>query len=94
MSTQLSSSPHRRDPHLLPPPLPPPSPLPPPLQLYIERSTVDAAAPEAFAGFKALVDSGDIVGVRGGIKRTDKGELSVVVQSLEVGGSRAGRVCG
>ena len=55
---------------------------------------MDAAAPEAFAGFKALVDSGDIVGVRGGIKRTDKGELSVVVQSLEVGGSRAGRVCG
>lgn len=29
--------------------------------------------------------SGDIVGVRGGIKRTEKGELSVMVTSLEVG---------
>ena len=29
--------------------------------------------------------SGDIVGVRGGVKRTEKGELSVMVESLEVG---------
>lgn len=32
-----------------------------------------------------LLCSGDIVGVRGGIKRTEKGELSVMVTSLEVG---------
>ncbi len=33
---------------------------------------------------KALVDVGDIVGVHGGIKRTDKGELSVVAARLTV----------
>ncbi|KAL4451821.1 hypothetical protein ABPG75_007483 [Micractinium tetrahymenae] len=55
------------------------------IQLYIERATVEAAqGPDAFTALKNLVDAGDIVGVRGGIKRTEKGELSVVVESLEV----------
>ncbi|EFN55794.1 hypothetical protein CHLNCDRAFT_57712 [Chlorella variabilis] len=54
------------------------------IQLYIERAVLDEAQPEAFAAVKGLVDSGDIVGVRGGIKRTEKGELSVTVESLEV----------
>ncbi|KAI7836054.1 hypothetical protein COHA_010056 [Chlorella ohadii] len=54
------------------------------VQLYIERAVLDEAQPEAFAQFKSLVDSGDIVGVQGGIKRTEKGELSVMVTSLEV----------
>lgn len=62
----------------------------PAMQLYIERAVLDEAQPEAFAAVKGLVDSGDIVGVRGGIKRTEKGELSVTVESLEV----CGGVCG
>ncbi len=33
---------------------------------------------------KNLVDSGDIVGVVGGIKRTEKGELSVMVRQAQV----------
>jgi lysyl-tRNA synthetase class 2 len=33
---------------------------------------------------KGLVDMGDIVGCCGGIKRTDKGELSVVASWLQV----------
>lgn len=54
-------------------------------QLYIERAAVEAAqGPEGFTALKSLVDSGDIVGVRGGVKRTEKGELSVMVESLEV----------
>ena len=45
----------------------------------IERATVEASqGPDAFTALKTLVDAGDIVGVRGGIKRTEKGELSVV----------------
>ena len=33
---------------------------------------------------KTLMDIGDIVGVTGSMKRTDKGELSVVAQDLQV----------
>lgn len=54
------------------------------LQLYIERATLEAADPESFTMLKQLVDSGDIVGVHGGIKRTEKGELSVMVESAQV----------
>jgi hypothetical protein len=32
---------------------------------------------------KNLVDAGDFVGARGGLRRTDKGELSVVVDTVE-----------
>jgi hypothetical protein len=35
-------------------------------------------------GLKALLDIGDIVGAEGGIRRTDKGELSVVASSVQV----------
>ena len=38
----------------------------------------------ACSDLKALVDVGDIVGVHGGVKRTDKGELSVVAARLSV----------
>ena len=34
---------------------------------------------ESFDDLKTLVDIGDWIGVEGGIKRTDKGELSVLV---------------
>ena len=33
---------------------------------------------------KTYLDIGDIVGVHGGIRRTDKGELSVTATSVEV----------
>ncbi|KAL4853325.1 Lysine--tRNA ligase [Chlorella vulgaris] len=52
--------------------------------LYIERATLEAADPDSFTMLKQLVDSGDIVGVHGGIKRTEKGELSVMVESAQV----------
>ena len=35
-------------------------------------------------GIKTLLDIGDIVGVEGGIRRTDKGELSVVADTFKV----------
>ena len=35
-------------------------------------------------GIKTLLDIGDIVGVEGGIRRTDKGELSVVAETFKV----------
>ena len=37
-----------------------------------------------FADVKTLVDVGDVVGAAGGIKRTDKGELSVTVRELQM----------
>ena len=54
------------------------------LQLYIDKAVLEAGQPGGFAELKALVDSGDIVGARGSLRRTEKGELSVVVTSLEV----------
>lgn len=39
---------------------------------------------EAYDAFKDLTDIGDIVGVRGVLMRTDKGELTVQAQSLEL----------
>lgn len=35
-------------------------------------------------GIKSLLDIGDIVGVEGGIRRTDKGELSVIAETFKV----------
>ncbi|MEB3322395.1 MAG: lysine--tRNA ligase [Synechococcaceae cyanobacterium] len=52
------------------------------IQLYLEKATLAAALPddpEAFARLTTLVDSGDWIGVRGTLKRTDRGELSVRV---------------
>jgi lysyl-tRNA synthetase class 2 len=55
------------------------------IQLYVERATLDQAGGEGtFADFKNLIDVGDIVGATGWMKRTEKGELSVVTQSLQV----------
>ena len=33
---------------------------------------------------KSLVDAGDIIGARGGVKRTEKGELSVNAAHVEI----------
>jgi lysyl-tRNA synthetase class 2 len=55
-----------------------------PIQLYVDKKTLDEQHEGGFAEFKNLIDTGDIVGVEGGLRRTDKGELSIVVRKLEV----------
>lgn len=54
------------------------------IQLYLEKKTIQAemgeADQQAFNHLKQLTDAGDILGARGTIKRTDKGELSVKVK--------------
>ena len=42
------------------------------------------AAQHQAEDFKALVDVGDFVGVTVGVRRTDKGELSVLCHSYEI----------
>ena len=54
------------------------------IQLYCDKKRVDAAAPGTFKRIVDLVDMGDIVGARGVVKRTEKGELSVAVESFEM----------
>ena len=52
------------------------------IQLFIEKASLNEAQPgnpEAFAQITSLVDSGDWIGVRGTLRRTDRGELSVKV---------------
>ncbi|KAG5183438.1 hypothetical protein JKP88DRAFT_185993 [Tribonema minus] len=46
------------------------------IQLYLDQARLGA---EAFGQLKSWVDTGDIVGVKGSVKRTDKGEMSVAV---------------
>lgn len=54
------------------------------IQLYLEKKTIQAemgeADEQAFDHLKQLTDAGDIIGAKGTIKRTDKGELSVKVK--------------
>ena len=50
-----------------------------PIQLYLEKATLAAADPEAFARLTSLVDACDLIGVHGCLRRTDRGELSVKV---------------
>ncbi|MGD1866434.1 MAG: lysine--tRNA ligase [Phormidesmis sp.] len=54
------------------------------IQLYLEKKTIQAemgtADEKAFNHLKQLTDAGDIIGAKGTIKRTDKGELSVKVK--------------
>ncbi|KAL6203899.1 hypothetical protein ACLB2K_021169 [Fragaria x ananassa] len=51
------------------------------IQLYCEKERL---ADDQFDQLKSLVDIGDIVGATGSIKRTEKGELSVYVNSFAV----------
>ncbi len=55
------------------------------VQLYLEKKRIQehmaAADPEAFDHLKQLTDVGDIIGVNGTIKRTEKGELSIYVNN-------------
>ncbi len=55
------------------------------IQLYIEKASLDNATSQVngkgqFAQLTELVDSGDWIGVKGTLRRTDRGELSVKVQ--------------
>lgn len=53
------------------------------IQLYLDKKVIREAMadnPEAFNQLKQLTDVGDILGVKGTLKRTEKGELSVKVQ--------------
>lgn len=53
-------------------------------QLYVDKVRLDEAQPGGFDLLKSSIDVGDIVGSSGGIKRTERGELSVVSTSLQV----------
>ncbi|MFZ9317850.1 MAG: lysine--tRNA ligase [Vulcanococcus sp.] len=58
-----------------------------PIQLFIEKATLAASMPEdpeAFAHITSLVDAGDLIGVQGTLRRTDRGELSVKVRSWQM----------
>ncbi len=58
------------------------------IQLYLDKNRIQEHMgdrfPEAFANLKQLTDMGDIIGARGTVKRTDKGELSVYVKEFEM----------
>lgn len=58
------------------------------IQLYLDKQTIQshmtASGSDAFDTLKQLTDVGDIMGVRGTIKRTDKGELSVKVHNYAI----------
>ncbi len=52
------------------------------IQLFLSKPQIEAGmsgVADAFAHLKQLTDVGDIIGVKGTIKRTEKGELSVLV---------------
>ena len=55
------------------------------LQLYLEKARIQTSMEssdlQAFDHLKQLTDAGDFIGVKGTLKRTDKGELSVYVRN-------------
>lgn len=58
------------------------------IQLYLEKQRLQERMadvdPDAFDHLKQLTDVGDILGAKGTIKRTDKGELSVYVSQYSI----------
>lgn len=57
------------------------------IQLYLDKKRISetmADVPNAFNHLKQLTDIGDIIGVKGTIKRTEKGELSVYVSDYTI----------
>jgi lysyl-tRNA synthetase class 2 len=54
------------------------------IQLYLDKQTIQEGMaevdPQAFEHLKQLTDVGDIIGVKGSMRRTEKGELSVKVK--------------
>ncbi|MBD2679539.1 MULTISPECIES: lysine--tRNA ligase [Nostoc] len=58
------------------------------IQLYLEKNRIQEGMAEidadAFNHLKQLTDAGDILGAKGTIKRTEKGELSVYVKQYTI----------
>ncbi|NEQ49438.1 MAG: lysine--tRNA ligase [Leptolyngbya sp. SIO3F4] len=58
------------------------------IQLFLDKKTIQAAMTDtdeqAFTHLKQLTDVGDFIGVKGIIKRTDKGELSVKASTYAI----------
>ncbi len=57
------------------------------IQLYLDKKRIEAEMadpPNAFNHLKQLTDVGDFLGVKGTIKRTEKGELSVYVRQYSI----------
>ena len=50
------------------------------IQLYLEKASLG----ESFSQLTTLVDAGDLIGVRGSLRRTDRGELSVKVSDWQM----------
>lgn len=53
------------------------------IQLYVDKAALEEAG-GSFSELKSLSDIGDIVGAAGSLRRTDKGELSVVVKDFQI----------
>ncbi|MFN3264797.1 MAG: lysine--tRNA ligase, partial [Aquificaceae bacterium] len=51
------------------------------IQIYLKK---DVVGEEAFRDFEELVDTGDILGVRGKLFRTNTGELTVEVETFQI----------
>jgi len=58
------------------------------IQLYLDKNRIQEGMadvdPDAFNHLKQLTDVGDFLGVKGTIKRTEKGELSVYVKQYSI----------
>lgn len=57
------------------------------IQLYLDKKKINSTMPDlvgAFNHLKKLTDTGDILGVKGSLKRTEKGELSVYVGEFAI----------
>ncbi|GAB4535868.1 MAG: lysine--tRNA ligase [Pleurocapsa sp.] len=57
------------------------------IQLYLDKKRINSTMSDlvgAFNHLKKLSDTGDILGVKGTIKRTEKGELSVYVREFAI----------
>ncbi len=57
------------------------------IQLYLDKKRIQSSMedfPNAFNNLKKLTDTGDILGVTGTLKRTEKGELSVNVNTYTI----------
>ncbi len=58
------------------------------IQLYLEKAKIQdgmtGVDDDAFGHLKQLSDAGDIIGAKGTIKRTDKGELSISVSKYTI----------
>ena len=50
------------------------------IQLFLEKATLG----DSFAQLSSLVDAGDLIGVHGILRRTDRGELSVNVSEWQM----------